>query len=134
MVEIALRVAAICAAFDGRELRARDLGPAWELARYQTRIRSLLRPNTGKNFEAMLAHKMLAYLARFDGKYVGRRQMLKAIRAYDLGPSIADRALNILVSNGDVKIAKVGKMELVGLVTSNEETRQILESIGGENV
>jgi hypothetical protein len=133
VVEIALRVAAICASADGRELRARDLGPAWELARYQTRIRCLLQPNRGKNFEGMLAHKILAYLARFDGKFVPRRQMLKAIRAYDLGPSIAERALAVLIANGDVATTTVGKMALVRLVTADEESREILDSIGGTN-
>jgi hypothetical protein len=131
VVEIALRVAGICASFDGRELRACDLGPAWEFARYQTRIRYLLQPNAGRNFEGMLAHKMLAYLARFDGKFVSRRQMLRAIHAYDLGPSIADRALDVLVANGDVATIKVGKMELVRLVTPDEQEREILDSIGG---
>jgi hypothetical protein len=132
VLEISLRVAAICAALDGRdELRALDLEPAWELARYQSRIRGLLKPNGGRTFEGILAHKFLTHLARFEGRFVGRRDLMKATRAYDYGLSIADRALDTLICNGDVAKTTVGKKELVKLVTHDDENRELLDSIAG---
>ena len=97
------------------------LRPARELARYETAIRKVLKPNPGENFEARLAHKFLNYLARHGGKYVSRRDMFRDTRAYDLGPSIAEKALSVLEANGDVVTTKVGRQMLVRLVTDLEE-------------
>lgn len=131
IVEHAIRAAAICASFDGRHtLRPSNLGPALEFIKYQTKIRKLLQPNPGKNFEAIVAHKMLDYLARLDGRFVSRRQMLRAIHAYDYGLSIADRALTMLDANGDVAIHKIGKQILVRLVSEQEEHRELRELVG----
>jgi hypothetical protein len=121
IVEHAIRVAAVCAAFDGRKtLSAGDLGPAREFTRYQSNIRKMLKPNPGENFEARLAHKFLDYLERQGGKFVSRRKMFRDTRAYDLGPSVADRALSVLNANGDVALTKVGREELVRLVLDAE--------------
>jgi hypothetical protein len=106
LLEIALRTAAICAAFDGRkELCARDLGPAWELARYQTRVRLLLKPNPGKNFEAQVAAKILNYLNRHaaGGAWMAARQVLHATNANDYGPSVVNRALDALAFSGSIE-------------------------------
>lgn len=99
LLEIALRAAGICAAFDGREsLLAKNLEPAWELARYQDRVRMLLQPNAGRNFEAKIALKILAYLNRHapDGQWLVLRQVLRDTRAYDYAPSVAERAIDAM--------------------------------------
>jgi hypothetical protein len=122
VAEIVLRAATVCAAFSGaRLLTSRMLGPARELARYQTSIRKILRPNPGENYEARLAHKFLNYLARHGGKYVSRRKMFQDTRAYDLGPSTAEKALSVLQANGDVATTKVGRKVLVRLVSDLDE-------------
>jgi hypothetical protein len=106
LLEIALRVAAVCAAFDGRnELRACDLGPAWELARYQARVRLLLKPNAGKNFEAQVAAKILNYLNRYapDGGWLVLRKVLHATNANNYGPSVVNRALDAMAFSGSIE-------------------------------
>ncbi len=106
VLEIVLRCASICAAFDGRnELRAADLGPAWELARYQTRVRLLLQPNTGRNFEAQITLKILNYLNQNapDGKWLLLRDVLRATHAYEYGPSIVERALSAMTFGGSIE-------------------------------
>jgi hypothetical protein len=113
IIEISIRAAAICAAFDGRtRLRACDLGPARELARYQTRIRRLLKPNPGENFEGKITLKILDHLDQHQGRLVAERTLLRKINAYRYGPSIADRALDILHANGEIELQKVGRTKL----------------------
>jgi hypothetical protein len=135
VVEIAIWVATICAGIDGRKtLHASDLGPARELIQYQTNIRKVLRPNPGENFEARLAHKFLDYLTR-QGGFVSRRDMYRHTRAYDLGPSTAERALSILHANGDVEICQIGKKVMVRLVVdetggpNHESARTVSKSL-----
>lgn len=114
VAELAIRVACVCAAFDGRDrLTAAGLGPAREFARYQTRIRRLLKPNAGENFEARIALKILDYLDGRKGKWVSKRTMLRDINAYRLGPSIAERALCVLLANDDIEFRKDGREQLV---------------------
>jgi DNA primase RepB-like protein len=106
VLEIALRCAAICAAIDGRQaLRAADLAPAWELARYETRVRMWLQPNPGKNLEAQVAHKLLNYLGRHapGGEFVAVRKALKSIHGYEYGPSVVERAVNAMRFGGVVE-------------------------------
>jgi hypothetical protein len=122
VAELALRVAVVCASFDGRkQLTARDLGPAREMARYQTRIRRMLKPNPGENFEGKIAYKILDYLSRYGGKFVSKREMLRATHAYRYGPSVAERALSVLHANGDVDIQKIGREVLVRLVPERRD-------------
>lgn len=107
VTEIAIRAAAICAAFDGRAaLKATDLGPALEFARYQDRIRKILKPNEGENFEAKAALKILSRLDRYEGHFVSKRQLLDEIGAYRFGPSIVKRTIEVLESNGDIEVTK----------------------------
>ena len=106
LLEIALRAAAICAALDRRDsLRAVDLGPAWELARYQACVRTLLQPNCGKNFEGQLALKMIAYLTRHapEGQWVPYRHVERATHAYEYGPSVAQRAVYAMCCGGTLE-------------------------------
>jgi hypothetical protein len=121
VAELAIRVATICASFDGRErLRAADLGPARQFADYQMRIRRILRPNAGENFEGRCALKILDYLEQFGGKFVSKRTMFRAVHANRLGPSTADRALSALHANGEVDVQKVGREILVRLIPDVE--------------
>jgi hypothetical protein len=111
-VEIALRAAAICAAFDGRAtLHADDLRPALALAKYQQRVRAILSPNPGKDDVAIIQRKVLTYLLTkaANGQAVNRRTMYMHIRAYDYDLLKVERAINNLVLNGDVETYKVGK-------------------------
>jgi hypothetical protein len=106
LLELCLRTALICAAWDGKsELRASDLGPAWELARYQQRVRLILQPNPGRNFEAMAAHKILTYLERHaDGeKWFAWRDVCRGTHISEFGPSVAERAMNSLVFIGEIE-------------------------------
>ena len=103
VVEIALRAATICAAFDGRTLlRAKDLTAARELASYGQKIRNYLRPNEGENPEAKITAKFLAYLKRLGGREVTKRVLFHDCGAERCGLTIADRALKALVANDDV--------------------------------
>lgn len=107
VTEIAIRVAIICAAFDGRTLlKAEDLGPALEFAKYQQRTRKMLKPNEGENLEAKIALKILSHLDRYDGQFITKRQLLHDTGAYRFSPSAAKRALDIMESNGDIEITK----------------------------
>lgn len=107
VTEIAIRVAIVCAAFDGRTLlKASDLGPALEFAKYQHRIRKILKPNEGENYEAKAALKMLAYLDRFGGDFVSKRRMLDETGVYRFGPTTVKRTLETLEANGDIEVTK----------------------------
>jgi hypothetical protein len=110
VLELAIRVAMVCAAWDGKPmLRASDLGPAWELARYQQRVRQILQPNTGRNFEAMAAFKILDYLKRYaDGeKYIPWRDVLRGTKVAEFGPSVAERAVSTMIFAGEIDEATV---------------------------
>jgi hypothetical protein len=62
IAELSLRVATICAAFDGRgRLTVNDLGPALEFVRYQVRVRQILKPNLGENASGKIGYKLLDY-------------------------------------------------------------------------
>ena len=119
IAEIALRIAAICAAWDGKKvLTTSDLAPAHAFAEYQARVRTLLKPNPGENFEARAAFKFLAYLQRYapEGQWISKRQMLRDTRAYQLGPSVCDKALAILIFNGELEEVRDGRKSLVRIV------------------
>ena len=110
LLDIAIRTALICAAFDGQKtLHADDLAPSWALARYQQRVRALLQPNTGKNQEAQVALKILTYLQTHsvDGKFLKLRDVLTATHAYEYGPATCERVIGALVFGGDVEQAEI---------------------------
>jgi hypothetical protein len=121
VVENSIRCATIAASFDDRPILRAKQASAWDaFSLYQHRIRAILQPNPGENFEAQLAHKFLQYLGRKNGHYVSRRELFRQTRAYDKGPTIAERALSTLAANGDVIETKVGKAVLVRLATDLE--------------
>jgi putative DNA primase/helicase len=106
IVEIALRVATICASFDRRPvLYGKDLGPAFELARYQARIRGILKPNPGKTFEGQLYHKFFEFLMMHtsNGAWITRRELFRGTHAEEIGLTVAGKALDIMIANGDVE-------------------------------
>jgi hypothetical protein len=116
VTELAFRVALICASFDNRkELRAEELGPALEFAKYQFNFRQAFSPNAGQNADGKLAHKFLKKLASIYPSWIGERELFKATRAYDLGPSAARRALDSLIFAGEVKPHRIEKKRLVRL-------------------
>jgi hypothetical protein len=114
VAELAIRAAAVSASFDRRHvLTAKDLGPARELARYQTRIRRKLKPNPGENFEGKVAHKILDVLDQYKGKFISKRELFHAINYTRYGPSIAERAYLVLLANDEIEETKVGRIKLV---------------------
>jgi hypothetical protein len=93
IAENAIRSAIICAAWDGRaELKGEHLGPALELAKYQVRVRRILKPNPGENYDAKCAFAVVALLEKNTG-WVAERDVYKTIHAERLGPGVFDRAL-----------------------------------------
>jgi len=106
VVEIAMRVATICASFDQRSvLYGKDLGPAYELARYQARIRGILKPNPGKTFEGQLYHKFFEILTMHTsgGEWLTRRDVFRGTHSHEIGLTVANKTLDIMISNGDVE-------------------------------
>jgi hypothetical protein len=106
IVEIAMRVATICASFDRRPiLYGKDLGPALELARYQARIRHLLKPNPGKTFEGQLYHKFFEFLTMHtsDGSWIPRRELFHRTCSYEIGLPVANKTLDAMIANDDVE-------------------------------
>jgi Bifunctional DNA primase/polymerase, N-terminal/Primase C terminal 1 (PriCT-1) len=106
VAEIALRVAYICAAADGRKLRARDLGPAYELAKYEMKVRDILRPNPGRNPDAQCAHTILNWLREHAslGEWVKRRDLQRGIHADRFGPGVFSRCLQNLQFCDEVEL------------------------------
>lgn len=131
IIEPVLRVALVCASFDGRSaLRAADLGPTLAYLKHQAAARLWLKPNVGENLDAILGNKIMDYLRRYapHGQPLNLRRVLKAVHAYDrFGLPIAERVLTGLTRQRlvviDSKIAAVpgGKKETIAL---SEEERQ----------
>ena len=123
VLEIAIRTALVCAAFDGMPvLHACDLNHAWEMARYQKRLRAMLVPNPGRNQEAQMALKLLGYLDTYsvNGNHLKLRDTLRAIHAYEYGPrhaardprlrvrpALCERVLGALEFSGEIEQCKV---------------------------
>jgi hypothetical protein len=105
VIEVALRVAIVCASCSGKTLLTiNDLGPALALANYEQRIRKMLKPNEGENLEAKITIKIDAYLDRYEGDFVSKRKLLHDVGAYKYAPSNAERALKIMEANGDIEM------------------------------
>lgn len=107
VAEIALRCAVIAASFDRRpKLTVDNLGPAFELAKYQMRLRKILQPNPGENPDAQMAFKIMTWLQdnAADGRWTGKRLLTRMISAHRLGPGVFDRAVTSLVKNGELEI------------------------------
>ena len=113
IVEIAMRVATVCASFDRRPvLYGKDLAPALELARYQARIRHLLKPNPGKTFEGQLYHKFFEFLTMHtsNGEWMTRKELFHRTCSHEIGLPVANKTLDAMIANDDVEELKtVGK-------------------------
>jgi hypothetical protein len=107
-IEIALRVAAICAAFDGRkELKACDLEPAMELARYQEDVRRVLKPDLSKNQNAKIYNKLMNYLQKYgdDGGWISLRDLKRRTHIVEtFGPEMVVRVLNTMKATGAIDL------------------------------
>jgi hypothetical protein len=139
VTEHAIRMAVVCASFDGRrELRVRDLGPALDFARYQARIRKILKPNPGETMEAIFANKVIDWLDSYasasvngdHGPWIHRRVLYKGTHPERFGHGLADRALQGLEANGEIESTKVGKGRLVRRLFCAENQRW--GAIGGQ--
>jgi DnaB-like helicase N terminal domain len=104
IVETAMRVSSICAAFDGRnELRAADLDPALAFINYQSRERIILQPNPGKNVDGILEHRILSHLESRPGEYIRQRHLLRKTRGSEFGAVNWNRVIGALLYRGDIK-------------------------------
>jgi hypothetical protein len=121
LLEVSIRTAVICAAFNGnRVLKGFQLEPAFELAEYQMNIRDILKANPGETIEGRVASKILGYLDRYAGKWVSWRILRRDTRLYDLGPVITDRVCSVLKANGDIEMTKIGKQTVIRRVLDSE--------------
>jgi Domain of unknown function (DUF3854) len=101
-LEIGLRAATICAAWDRRPvLTSGDLKPMKHLVDYQKQIRLILQPNIGETLEGKITDKILRHLKSLpEGTGVTRRTLWTQTNMYRLSLTTAERVLKILISNG----------------------------------
>ena len=105
-IEISLRVAHICAGVDGRDrLRLKDLGPAWELARYIAQTKARLQLNPGLTYGGIVSIKVLNYLKQHapNGQWVSRRNILHETHAYRYGYSVFAQAIQAMLNEGELE-------------------------------
>ena len=108
--ELALRIAIICAGFDGtRMLYARDLNPHLILAEGQMKLREVLKPNVGETPDAQCAIKVENYLRMHGakGEWLDFRAMMRAVNYQRFGPSAFSRV--ILGLTVGLKIAEISE-------------------------
>jgi len=137
VAEICLRCAVICASFDGRQnLTAAMLGPALELAKYQTRVRIVLQPNPGENPDARCAFAIRNWLSRNapGGQWIGRRDLYLGMHAARLGPGVFDRALLHMEFNGELESGKSGRTKIVRLVDDVIPAGKVSDGISSDAV
>lgn len=104
--ESCIRVVGNCASYDGRTvLHPQDIEkPVIALAKYQTQLELLLKPNPGQNDDGRLSNKLMGYLRRHspNGEWLSERDMLRDTNAYDYGVR-AEKVLNSLEYNGEIE-------------------------------
>jgi hypothetical protein len=107
VAEISLRVAKICASFNGRAmLRATDeeITAAKVFFQEQTHLRRILQPNPGENSDAVCAFAILSTLEMLGaGAWVKQRDLYRRIHGERFGPGIFSRSLQQLTFNGEVE-------------------------------
>jgi hypothetical protein len=121
LAEIGLRAAVVHAAFDGvQTLTAKYLPPFWEFVRYQKRVRLALEPNTGLNFDARFAQRLLQFLKSNapKGERLKLRDVLRGTHASQFGPTIIDRVTSSLRFAGEIEIDE-------GKTDSGQKTKTI---------
>lgn len=96
-VESCMRVAAICASFNGKPtLLPEDLQPAFSLALYQTEIRRQLKPNEGLNDDAKMINSIMKVLIGAGKDWVSFRDLYRKVNANRLGSHIFERSIRHL--------------------------------------
>ena len=131
--ELALRVAVICASFDGRSvLRSKDLGPAHAFAQYQERVRQMYAPNCGENPIAHIAIKVRRFLEKHWGKAVSRSQLQRGIHVERLGPGNFDATIKAMLRNTDITMHKVGSTEYFILAGASEKA--MVTTLKGDSI
>jgi CHC2 zinc finger len=107
VAEIALRVAAICASFDGRHiLRAtdRELDAAKAFFQEQSDVRILLQPNPGETLDARCAFAIRTALERAKkGAWVNQHALYRSINGSRFGPGIFSHAISNMRYNGELE-------------------------------
>lgn len=125
--EHALRVAYICAAFDGRELKAADLAPAFAFAHYQTRFRMAFSPSQGLTLDAQCGNRIVRALesqkepeASSEGWTSLRWLQQRTNASRDFGAVIFNRCLQNLAMTGDLELDFSGRSKRVRLARVGE--------------
>jgi hypothetical protein len=86
-------------------LRGEDLGPAYELAKYEAKIRDFLRPNDGINQEAQCANAIMNYLrAHANGDWLKQAEVKRGINYSRYGPGVFLRCIQALRLNDDIEL------------------------------
>jgi hypothetical protein len=96
-------------------LRAADLGPALEFARYQEKMRGLHKPNPGRNESGIVFHRITEYLESHspDEEWLEQRRVVQNTHVYDFGMGIVDRVFDSMESNGQIERKKQGRKRMV---------------------
>lgn len=129
VAELCIRAATISASFDGRRTLTEEmLGPALELAMYQTRVRFVLQPNPGENPDARMSFTIRNWMTKHaaGGQWVGRRMLFRMVSGHRLGPGVFDRALRAMEFNGELESGKVGKQTVIRLVDDPSVSKKVL--------
>jgi hypothetical protein len=94
--EIAIRVAVICASFDGRRtLEVDALAPAFAFAKYQHDIRFLLRANEGETVEGKVQDALLTHLRKLGpkGEHVNLNYLCDRANVAKYGMVVVNRVI-----------------------------------------
>lgn len=114
VMEIAIRVALICAAFDGQRLVTNQSMQAQEpLIFEQTHLRKYLLPNPGETPEGRIHHRLQNYLEQQNGTWISARDLYRNTHIARISLSGADRVTNVMLYNGDWEESKIGKVRML---------------------
>lgn len=114
--ENTLRVAYICACFDGRNLRAKDLGPAFEFAKTQSLFRSVYSPTQGPTLDAQGGDRIMRTLTAHGTGWVTLRWLNQRIHgSRDFGPAVFNRCVQNLAFGGEVEFVTEGRAKRLRL-------------------
>jgi len=115
VIRLALKVAVICASFDGRNvLRAKDLAPTLAFAKYQERVRIRFSPNAGESPEAQCEVAIVRYLTQHDG-WQQHSRIYRGIHAYRHGEEVFGRAIKALLYSSRIQAGRDGNSRLYKL-------------------
>jgi len=81
------------------------LGPHLALAKYQMKVREVLKPNPGENPDAQCAISIMEWLRQHapTGEWVRRRDLSRGINSHRVGPGVFNRSLMNLQMNDDIE-------------------------------